>query len=109
MAVKSLQATVDRWVAGTAAGQTAYVDGVQNTDIDVIGRAIAALPQAAAAYSAAISSGLTARRLAAVGTSGWKQATGQAAGAAWAAGGSAKKSKYQAKMQSVLAYPGNLQ
>jgi hypothetical protein len=109
MAIKSLQATVDRWKASTALGAQAYLDGVAQTDVDVVGRAIAALPQAAAAYQQAISSGRTARRLAAVGTQGWKQAVAAKGGANWTNGVNNGAQKFASRMGSVLQFEAGLQ
>lgn len=109
MAIKSLQQTVDRWKASTATGQQAYLDGVASTDIDVIGRAIAALPVAAQNYANAVNSGLVARRLQAVGTQGWKQAVAAKGGPAWTNGVNAGASKYAGRMQAVLQVEAGLQ
>jgi hypothetical protein len=109
MAIKSLQSTVDRWVAGTGAGQTAYLDGVANTDVDVVGRAIAQQNVAQANYNQALTSGLWARRLQAVGTQGWKAAVAAKGGQNWANGIAAGRGKFQARMQGVLQYEAQLQ
>lgn len=109
MAIKSLQQTVDRWKASTALGSQAYLDGVAATDIDVIGRAIAALPQAAANYAQAVNSGLIARRLQAVGTQGWKQAVAAKGGANWTNGVQNGGAKFASKMQAVLQVEAGLQ
>lgn len=107
--IRSLQQTVANWTASTQTGQQRYLDGVANTDVDVIGKAIAALPQAAANYQAAINSGLTARRLAAVGTTGWKQAVAAKGGSNWSNGVAAGTSKFQTAMQAVLQVEAGLQ
>jgi hypothetical protein len=109
MAVKSLQQTVDRWKASTASGQPAYEQGVANCDIDVTGRAIAALPQAQANYAAAISSGLTARRLQASGNQGWKNGVARKGGANWTNGVTNGGDKFAAKMGKVLQFETSLQ
>lgn len=109
MAIRSLQQTVDNWKASTQTGQQRYLDGVANSQVDVIGRAIAALPQAAANYQAAINSGLTARRLQAAGNQGWKDGVRNGGGAAWSAGVTAKAGKYQERMAPVLQFEAGLQ
>lgn len=109
MAIKSLQATVDAWVAGTGTGQQRYLDGVAQSDVDVVGRAIAALPAAAQNYAQAIQSGLTARRLQAAGNAGWKAGVAAKGGVNWTTGINAGKNKYQNRMQAVLQVEAGLQ
>lgn len=106
--MKSLQQTVDRWVAGTAAGSQAYLEGVASTDVDVVGRAIAQQNVAQQNYNAALTSGLWARRLQAVGTQGWKAAVAAKGGQNWTNGINAAKGKFQARMQGVLQYEAQL-
>jgi hypothetical protein len=109
MAIKSLQATVAAWQAGTGTGLQRYLDGVASSDVDVVGRAIAALPQAAQNYQAAIASGLTARRLQAAGNQGWKNGVATKGGQNWSNGIANSGPKYQAKMQAVLQVEAGLQ
>lgn len=109
MAIPTAQVVADRWSAAASQGGQRYAEGVQNTDIDVVGRAIAALPQAAANYAQAISSGHTARRLAAVGTQGWKAAVAAKGAANYSTGIAASKTKYQNRMQAVLTVEAGLQ
>lgn len=59
--------------AGTAG--TNYAAGVQGTDVDVVGRAIAAQGAMVANFTQSVSNGTWARNLSAVGTQGWKTAT----------------------------------
>jgi len=70
-----LATTVQRWRDSAAQGQARYQEGVQATQVDVVGRAIAAEGKLLTNVQQAITSGRWRRRLSEVGTSGWKQAT----------------------------------
>jgi len=72
---KSLETTIQRWQQGAAGAQQSFVDGVQNTNVDVVGRAIAAQGAMLAGVQEAVTSGRWARELQKVGTSGWKSRT----------------------------------
>jgi len=72
---KTLEQTVSNWQAGAGAAQQRFVDGVQGTQVDVVGKAIAAQPALVAGFNQAVSSGFWAARLRAVGTAGWKDRT----------------------------------
>jgi hypothetical protein len=109
MAIKSLQATVAAWQAGTGAGQQRYLDGVASSDVDVVGRAIANQNAALSGYQQAIQSGLWARRLQAAGNQGWKSGVATKGGANWANGIQNGGQKYQSKMQAVLQVEQGLQ
>lgn len=109
MAIKSLQATVANWQAGTATGQQRYLDGVNNTDVDVVGRAISSQGALLQNFQNAVSSGLWARRLQAVGTQGWKAAVAAKGGQNWTNGINAGVQKYNQKMQAVLQVEAGLQ
>ena len=109
MAIKSLQATVQAWQAGTGTGTQRYLDGVAATDVDVVGRAIQSQNALLQNFQAAVSSGLWARRLSAVGTAGWKQAVAAKGGTNWTNGINAGTQKYQNRMQAVLQVEAGLQ
>lgn len=96
-----LATTVQRWKDSASLGQTRYAEGVQATQVDVVGRAIQAQPKLLTNVTQAISSGRWARRLADVGTAGWKQAT-LAKASNYATGIAAGGDKYQAAMQTWL-------
>lgn len=100
---KSAQQVREKWQAGASGAGGRWSDGIQSTQVDVIGRAIQALPAAAAGYAEAISSGRTARALQAVGTSGWKAASAKKSanyGTGIAAGGD----KFQSSMAKLLPF-----
>jgi hypothetical protein len=69
--------------------------------VDVVGRAVAAQGKLLANVTQAISSGYWARRLADVGTQGWKQAT-LAKAANFSVGIAAGEDKYRTAMQTWL-------
>lgn len=96
-----LATTVQRWKDSASAGQQRYAEGVQATQVDVVGRAIAAQPKMLANVTQAISSGRWARRLADVGTAGWKQQT-LAKAANYGTGIAAGGDRYQSAMQTWL-------
>jgi hypothetical protein len=109
MAIKSLQATVAAWQAGTGTGQQRYLDGVASSDIDVVGRAIASQNALVANFQQSVQSGLWARRLQAAGNQGWKNGVSTKGGQNWSNGIQAAGPKYQAKMQAVLQVEAGLQ
>jgi hypothetical protein len=109
MAIKSLQATVAAWQAGTGTGQQRYLDGVASSDIDVVGRAIASQNALVANFQQSVQSGLWARRLQAAGNQGWKNGVSTRGGQNWSNGIQAAGPKYQAKMQAVLQVEAGLQ
>lgn len=109
MAIPSAQTVADRWAAGAGAGATRYGEGVAATDVDVTGRAIASQGALLTNFSNAVSSGLWARRLAAVGTQGWKAAVAAKGVANYGTGVNAAKTKYQQKMTAVLQVEAGLQ
>jgi hypothetical protein len=96
-----LATTVQRWEQSASAGQTRYSEGVQATQVDVVGRAIAAQPKLLSGFQQAVTSGRWARRLSDVGTGGWKQQT-LAKASNYATGIAAGTGKYQAAMQVWL-------
>jgi len=96
-----LATTVSRWVQSAGAGQQRFQEGVQATQVDVVGKAIAAQPKLLTNFQQAVSSGRWASKLAAVGNAGWKQAT-LAKASNYATGIVAGESKYQQAMQTWL-------
>ncbi len=93
MAVAPASTWGQNWSAGVQGAQQKYADGIQATTVDVVGRAIAQQGALLAGFTAAVTSGEWARRLAAVGTSGWKSAS-QAKAANYGTGATAGKPKY---------------
>jgi hypothetical protein len=96
-----LAQTVDRWANSGAAGQTRYTEGVQGTQVDVVGRAIQAQPKLLQNFQQAVTSGRWARGLSEVGTGGWKQKT-LAKAANWSQGMADSRDDYQRAMSTWL-------
>jgi hypothetical protein len=109
MAIPSLQVVVDRWKASTGTGAQKYLDGVAATDVDVVGRAIASKSALLQNFNNSVQNGTWERRLAAVGTQGWKQAVAAKGGTAWTNGVQNGGAKFQQKMAAVLQYETQLQ
>jgi hypothetical protein len=109
MAIASLQTTVDRWANAAGTASQRYADGVAATDVDVVGRAVAAQSALLSGFQNAVQSGLWARRLQAVGTAGYKAAVAAKGAANYQTGVAAAKSKFQQKMQAVLQVEAQLQ
>ncbi len=73
---KSVAAVVSKWKTNAGGAQTAFTDGVQSTQVDVMGRAIAAAPDAVRNYNDALSSGRWAAAInASGGPANWKSRT----------------------------------
>lgn len=98
---KTVEQTVSRWTAGATGAQQAFTDGVNNTTVDVVGRAIANQAALVAGFNEAVNSGRWARGLQRVGTSGWKAATTAKAGN-YATGINAGQEKYATAMGTWL-------
>jgi hypothetical protein len=98
---KSLQQTVQNWTNSAGTAQANYTAGVQATNVDVVGRAVANAGAAVTNYTTAITSGLWAARLQAVGTAGWKAAT-VAKATNYATGFAAGATKYNNAMSRWL-------
>ena len=96
-----LAQTVQRWRDSAAQGQSRYQEGVQATQVDVVGRAVAAQPKMLANVTQAITSGRWARRLQEVGTQGWKAKTLAKVGN-YSTGIAAGADEYQRAMQTWL-------
>lgn len=109
MAIPSAQTAADRWAAAAGQAGTRYAEGVQNTDIDVVGRAIASQNALLTGFADAVNSGLWARRLGAVGTQGWKQAVAAKGAANYSTGVNAAKAKFTQKIAQVLQVEQGLQ
>lgn len=97
----TLQQTVERWKNSASGAQTRYTEGVQGTQVDVVQRAVAAKGKLIANFAASVNNGTWERKLAAVGTAGWKAAT-VAKASNYSTGIAAGESKFQAAMQVWL-------
>ncbi len=104
MATPDAQTVLTKWKARTTQASQDYVDGVQNTDKDIVGLAIAAIPRMRQNVIAAIDSGKVANGLRSVGTAGVKAAVAAKGGAAFSNGVAAADEKFLAKFTPLLAY-----
>lgn len=109
MAIPNAQTVADRWAASAGTASQRYAEGVANTDVDVVGRAVAQQNVLVSNFSQAVQSGLWARRLQAVGTQGWKNAVAAKGAANYSTGINAAKAKYTQRIGAVLAVEQSLQ
>lgn len=106
--VPTAQAGADAWSAGVSAAQSKYTSGVQNTNKDVVGLAVAAQGALLANFTQAVTSGEWARRLQARGTAYWKSTT-IAKAANYATGATAGKGNYLNAANQLYPYEAQLQ
>jgi hypothetical protein len=99
---KGVQASVAKWRQNAGAAGETFKEGVQNTQVDVMGRAIAAAPDAVRNFSDAITSGRWAAAInSSGGTANWKART-VAKAANYGTGINAGADKYQAAMGKLI-------
>jgi hypothetical protein len=105
--VKSADAAHQKWLQNTAASAGAWVSGVEGTTVDVMGRAVAAIPAAIQGYTQSLQSGAYAKAVqASGGTANWK-AKVSAKSANFAVGVNAGASKQQSAIGKIMqAMPG---
>ena len=106
MAVAPAQTWGSNWQTGVGGASQKYTDGINNTSVDVVGKAIAQQAALLANFTQAVSSGEWARRLAAVGTSGWKSAS-IAKAANYVTGATAGLPRYQNFAQQAQPFWAN--
>jgi hypothetical protein len=109
MPIPSAQVVADRWAGSAGQASQRYADGVAATDVDVVGRAIAAKGALVTNFAQAVNSGAWERKLSAVGTQGWKAAVAAKGAANYGTGIAAAKNKYATKIAAVLQVEGSLQ
>lgn len=103
MALPNPQTVADKWVQRASAASQDYAEGVANTDKDPTQLAAANGARYIQGVQDAYNSGRWARRLQAVGKSGWQQAV-QAKGVAnYGTGVQASRDKFAEAMGPVLA------
>jgi hypothetical protein len=98
----------ERWAGSAGVAQQRYTEGVQSTNVDVVGRAIAQEAKLLSNFQTAVTNGRWRRALGRVGTQGWKSAAVAKAGN-FATGLSAGKQKYLDAIGPVLAVEAQLQ
>lgn len=101
---KTVQQVVDKWATNAGNSQTAFTDGVQNTTVDVVGRAVAQEAALLANFTNSVTSGRWAAGLTASGgTANWKAKT-VAKAQNYGTGITAAKGKFQSAMTKLLPY-----
>ena len=106
MAVAPANTWGTNWQQGVSGASQKYTDGINNTTTDVVGKAIASQAALLANFTNAVTSGEWARRLAAVGTAGWKAAA-IAKAANYANGATAGLPRYQNFAQQAQPFWAN--
>ncbi len=109
MSIPSAQIVADRWAASAGQASQSYAEGVAATDVDVVGRAVAAQAALLQNFATAVNNGTWARRLQATGTQGWKNAVAAKGAANYGTGIAAAKTKFQQKITQVLQVEASLQ
>lgn len=100
--MKSAQQAAAKWAANTAGSAGAWLQGIQGTDVDVMGRAVQQGQAAVAGYTASITSGAYARAVqASGGTANWK-AKSEAKQANFAVGVAAGANKQANAMNKLM-------
>jgi hypothetical protein len=97
------QEWADNWSTGVSGASQKYTQGIQNTTIDVVGRALAKQGEMVAGFTQAVTSGEWARRLGAIGTQGWKAAAIAKAGN-YTTGATAGKPRFQTFAQQAQPF-----
>jgi hypothetical protein len=101
---KSVSQTVARYQAGTAGAQSAYVDGIKNTQADVVGNAIRAKDSLLQNFNNAVQSGRWERALVdSGGTANWKTKS-EAKAANYGVGVQAGQQKYANAMAKLIPF-----
>lgn len=101
---KSVQQVVDAWAGSAGAAQTKFTQGVESTQVDVVGRAIAQQGVLLANFSESVTSGRWARGLTeSGGTANWKSKTVAKAGN-YSTGIQAGKDKYARAAAKLMPY-----
>lgn len=109
MAIPSATVVADRWAAAAGQASQRYADGVAQTDKDPTQLAIQNQAALVNNFNTAVSNGTWARRLGAVGKTGWQQAVAAKGAANYGTGVNAAKGKFQQKIGPVLAFESQLQ
>ena len=101
--MKTAQQAAAKWAANTAGAQQTWLQGIQGTDVDVMGRAVQQTAAAIQGYTQSLSSGAYARAVqASGGTANWKTKS-EAKAANFAVGVAAGQNKQASSMQKIMA------
>lgn len=105
--MKTAAQAAAKWEQNTAGSAAAWVSGVEGTTVDVMGRAVAAIPAAIQGYTQSLQSGAYAKAVqASGGTANWKSKV-SAKSANFAVGVAAGKDKQAAAIGKIMqAMPG---
>jgi hypothetical protein len=109
VAIKTAAQAEAKYAANAGAAGPAWLAGINNTTVDVMGRAVAAIPAAIAGYTQSLQSGAYARAVqASGGTANWKTMS-DAKSANYAVGVQAGLPKFNIAIGKILsAMPGIL-
>lgn len=105
--MKTAAQAAAKYQASSATGQATWLDGINNTTVDVMGRAVNAVPAAIAGYTQSLQSGAYARAVTASGgTANWKTKS-QAKAANYGVGITAGLPKFESAIGKIMqAMPG---
>lgn len=104
MPTPSAASVFAKWQSNSTNAADAYVDGVQNTDKDIVGLAVAAIPRMRANVIAAIDNGRVANGLRKVGNDGIKAAVAAKGKVAFTNGVAGAQTKFETAFTPLLAY-----
>jgi hypothetical protein len=105
--VKTAQAAASNWSGSAGRAQTAYTEGVNNTQKDQAALAVAAEARLLQNFQTAVTSGLWRTKVMAGGTGYWKQQT-QAKAANYGVGFSAGANNYSQAAAKFIPAIGNI-
>jgi hypothetical protein len=105
--MKTAQQAVDRWKSAAPAAGGTWLQGIESTTVDVMGRAVNAIPAAIAGYTQSLTSGAYAKAVAASGgTANWKSKASAKQGN-YVTGINAGADKFASSMGKIMqAMPG---
>jgi len=100
--MKTAQQAAQKYQSSAPGAGATWLEGVQNTSVDVMGRAVNAVPAAIQGYTNSLQSGAYARAVAASGgTANWK-AKAEAKQANYAVGITAGLPKFQSAIGKIM-------
>lgn len=100
--MKTAQQAAAKYQQSATTAQSTWLQGIQGTTVDVMGRAVNAIPAAIQGYTNSLQSGAYARAVAASGgTANWK-AQSEAKAANYAVGINAGLNKFNAAIGAIL-------
>lgn len=101
--MKTAQQAAAKYQASATTAQQTWLQGIQNTSVDVMGRAVNAIPAAIQGYTNSLQSGAYARAVqASGGTANWKTKS-EAKAANYSVGITAGMQKFDSAITKILA------